>query len=78
MARKSKAEDIIDRHRILEELVKKADTPEQVHLLMEMNVDRTAGLIQEIYQLRGEMNGYRAAFEKLAEEIVYYRKGQDE
>ena len=78
MARKSKAEDIIDRHRILEELVKKADTPEQVHLLMEMNVDRTAGLIQEIYELRGQMNGYRAAFEKLAEEIVYYRKGQDE
>ena len=78
MAKKSKAEDNIDRHKILEELLKKADTPEQVYLLMEMNVDRTAGLIQEIYELRGQMHGYRTAFEKLAEEIVYYRKNEDE
>ena len=77
MRRKSNAEDIVDRHRILEELVKKADTPEQVHLLMEMNVDRTAGLLQEIYELRGQVLGYRAAFEKLAEEVVYWKKDEN-
>lgn len=77
MSRKSKAEDIIDRHRILEELVKKADTPEQVHLLMEMNVDRTAGLLQEIYQLRGQIQGYRTAFQELVKEVVYWKKDEN-
>jgi hypothetical protein len=77
MRRKSNTEDIVDRHRILEELVKKADTPEQVHLLMEMNVDRTAGLLQEIYELRGQVQGYRTAFEKLVEEVVYWKKDEN-
>lgn len=63
----------IDRHKVLEELVKKADTPEQVHLLMEMNIDRTAGLIQEIYELRGELSGYKKMFKDITEELIYYR-----
>ena len=74
----NKKKAVKDRHRILEELVKKADTPEQVHLLMEMNVDRTAGLIQEIYELQGQVNGYRKVIDNFVQELVYYRKGQDE
>jgi len=68
----------IDRHKVLEELVKKADTPEQVHLLMEMNVDRTAGLIQEIYELRGELHGYQKMFKDITEELIYYRNKEND
>jgi hypothetical protein len=68
----------IDRYKVLEELVKKADTPEQVHLLMDMNVDRTAGLIKEIYELQGQVSGYRKAFEELADKIVYYKRMEQE
>ena len=68
----------IDRHKVLEELVKKADTPEKVHLLMEMNVDRTAGLIQEIYELRGELHGYQKMFKDITEELIYYRNKEND
>lgn len=74
----TKQEFISDRHKILEELLKKADTPEQIKLLMETNVDRTAGLLQEIYELQGKVSGYRAAFEELAEKIVYYKRMEEE
>ena len=46
-------------------------------MLFRSNVDRTAGLLQEIYELQGKVSGYRAAFEELAEKIVYYKRMEE-
>ena len=69
------------RFKVLEELIEKCETPEQIHLLMEMNVDRTAGLLQEIYELRGELAGYRKMnkdfVERFWEKYDYYTDIKD-
>jgi len=74
--RNKKTIDPTSRFKVLEELIEKCETPEQIHLLMEMNVDRTAGLLQEIYELRGELAGYRKInkdfIERFWEKYDYY------
>lgn len=58
MFKKKEPKDPTWRYKVLEELLEKCDTPEQIKLLMETNVDRTAGLLHEIYVLEGRIAGY--------------------
>lgn len=60
-----------DMHKVLNNLLKKADTREEVRFLMDINLDGQAGLLQEVYELRGQVRGYKDALDKIVEELVY-------
>ena len=58
-------------HQVLNDLLKKAETPQEVRFLMDINLDGQAGLLQEVYELRGQVRGYKDALDKIIDELVY-------
>lgn len=58
-------------HKVLNDLLKKTETPQEVRFLMDINLDGQAGLLQEIYELRGQVQGYKNALDRIIDELVY-------
>ena len=58
-------------HQVLNDLLKKTETPQEVRFLMDINLDGQAGLLQEVYELRGQVRGYKDALDKIIDELVY-------